>query len=100
MIRLLSGINQERKERISRGIHSFPAETIKSYEEQYRGLLQKGREENKKMKYRYARQKEQALLNRMETYSGGHLLFAQNFDVPFDDNISERDLRKAELLQG
>ena len=35
----------------------------------------------------------------MEKYSHNHLLFLHNFSVPFDDNISERDLRKAKNRQ-
>ena len=35
----------------------------------------------------------------MENYKENHLLFLHNFDVPFDDNMSERDLRKAKNRQ-
>ena len=38
-------------------------------------------------------------MNRMEKYSENHLLFLHRFDVPFDDNMSERDLRKAKNRQ-
>lgn len=34
-------------------------------------------------------------MNRMEKYKHNHLLFLYDFSVHFDDNISERDLRKA-----
>ncbi|MCI8584217.1 MAG: transposase [Dorea sp.] len=40
-----------------------------------------------------------ALLGRMEKYSHNHLLFLHDFSLPFDDNISERDLRKAKNRQ-
>lgn len=43
--------------------------------------------------YKYAKQ-EEALLNRLEKYRGNHLLFIKRSEVPFDNNISERDLRK------
>lgn len=99
MIRLLCGMNTERKVLISRGCCCFPAGTISCYEEQYRKLIKKGREENKKTQHKYAREDEQALLNRMEKYMGNHLLFLHEFEVPFDDNISERDLRKAKNRQ-
>lgn len=99
MVRLLCRMNTERKELINSGSRTFPEETINRYEEQYRSLIQRGKEENKKTLHRYARQDEQALLNRMEKYSANHLLFLHDFDVPFDDNISERDLRKAKNRQ-
>ena len=47
----------------------------------------------------YARKDEKTLLNRMKKYSHNHLLFLHDFSVPFDDNISERDLRKAKNRQ-
>ena len=35
----------------------------------------------------------------MEKYKRNHLLFMHDFRVPFDDNMSERDLRKAKNRQ-
>ena len=49
--------------------------------------------------HKYAKEDEAALLNRLEKYSQNHLLFLHNFTVPFDDNLSERDLRKAKNRQ-
>ena len=99
MIKLLSRINQERKEALTKGKQEFPDGTIKAYEEKYQELIGKGREENKKTKHKYARDDEKKLLNRMEKYMGNHLLFVHDFEVPFDDNMSERDLRKAKNRQ-
>lgn len=50
--------------------------------------------ENKKTRHRYAKKEENALLNHLEKYMENHLLFLHDFAVPFDDNMSERDLRK------
>ena len=58
-------------------------------------LIQKGCEENKNTHHRYAKTEEKALLKRMEKYRENHLLFLHDFTVPFDNNMSERDLRKA-----
>lgn len=57
------------------------------------------REENKRTSHRYAEKDERTLLNRMEKYSHNHLLFLHDFSVLFDDNISERNLRKAKSRQ-
>ena len=81
------------------GMGAFPEEVILEYEEKYRELIARGREENKKTKHRYARDDEKKLLNRMEKYMENHLLFLHDFEVPFDDNMSERDLRKAKNRQ-
>ena len=55
--------------------------------------------ETKTTSHKYAKREEKILLNRMDKYSHNHLLFLQDFLVPFDDNISERDLRKAKNRQ-
>ena len=42
-------------------------------------------------KHSYAKKEEQTLLNRMEKYRQNHLMFLNDFEVPFDNNMSERD---------
>ena len=46
-----------------------------------------------------AKKEEQTLLNRVEKYRQNHLMFLNDFGVPFDNNMSERDLRKAKNRQ-
>lgn len=99
MISLLCEMNHIRKEYTAQGNCEFSDETLADYEARYFSLLKKGHEENKATKHRYAKKDELALLNRMEKYSHNHLLFLHDFSVPFDDNISERDLRKAKNRQ-
>ena len=99
MILLLSGMNKARKALIKEGVNHFQEETVRTYEKRYQELLEQGRKENKKTKYKYAKQDEAALINRMEKYSHNHLLFLHDFEVPFENNISERDLRKVKNRQ-
>lgn len=99
MISLLNDMNKERKKLMARGISSFSEEYLKKYEENYRSIIKKGRSENKKTSHKYAKCDENTLLNRMEKYSHNHLLFLSDFSVPFENNISERDLRKAKNRQ-
>lgn len=99
MITLLCEMNKSRKKSMKQGISMLPAGTVTEYEKKYFSLLRKGHEENKKTAHKYARQEEKTLLNRMEKYSHNHLLFLHDFSVPFDDNVSERDLRKAKNRQ-
>lgn len=99
MIRLLCRMNQARKACIDKGIRAFPEETITGYEREYYALIRKGREENEKTPHKYAKSDELTLLNRLEKYSRNHLLFLHDFDIFFDDNMSERDLRKVKNRQ-
>lgn len=99
MITLLCEMNKCRKSLLGQGICSFSAEILTKYEKDYFSLLAKGREENKATSHKYAKKDEKTLLNRMEKYSHNHLLFLHDFSVPFDDNISDRDLRKAKNRQ-
>lgn len=99
MITLLCEMKTERKKLINSGFRSFSKDILTSYEEQYHKLIKDGREENKETSHKYAKADELTLLNRMEKYSHNHLLFLYNFDVYFDDNISERDLRKVKNRQ-
>ena len=99
MISLLCEMNKSRKGFMAQGYEDMPAEMIADYEGKYFSILEQGRSENKSTAHKYAKQEEAALLGRMEKYSHNHLLFLHNFSVPFDDNLSERDLRKAKNRQ-
>lgn len=99
MSELFKEMNRERKAMMEKGESSFSNETIIRYEKRYAGLIEEGRRENKETRHQYAKKDEKALLNRLEKYGGNHLLFLHDFSVPFDDNISEQDLRKAKNRQ-
>lgn len=95
MISLLCEMNNARKSLSAKEAAAFCPEEIEAYETRYKELIAKGREENKNTKHKYAKTDEKTLLNRLEKYMHNHLLFLRDFSVPFDDNMSERDLRKA-----
>lgn len=99
MISLLCEMNKYRKELMAQEFQAMPAERITAYEEKYFSILKQGKGENKGTAHKYAKKEEAALLGRMEKYSHNHLLFLHDFSVPFDDNLSERDLRKAKNRQ-
>ena len=60
----------------------------------YTTCLEKGIEENHCTKHKYAKREEKTLLAHLEKYRENHLLFLKRFELPFDNNMSERDLRK------
>ncbi len=99
MISLLCEMNKTRENLMKEGKTCFSEETITEYEQKYQGILIKGRSENKQTRHKYAKSDENTLLNRMEKYSRNHLLFLHDFSVAFENNISERDLRKAKNRQ-
>lgn len=99
MITLLCKANNERKLLIENGITCFTDYTINNYEQEYNTLIALGGNENKTTDHKYAKKDETTLLNRLVKYKHNHLLFLHNFEVLFDDNISERDLRKVKNRQ-
>lgn len=99
MSELFREMNRERKGIMEKGGSSFPNEAAACYEKRYAELIGEGRGENRETRHQYARKDEKALLNRLEKYGRNHLLFLHDFSIPFDDNISERDLRKAKNRQ-
>lgn len=96
---LMKEINQKRKELLNQEVHSFSEKELEYYENRYREYILLGREENKSTMHAYAKGEEKALLNRLENYKSNHLLFMYDFSIPFDNNMSERDLRKAKNRQ-
>ena len=96
---MLSEINRERKRMSASGGSSFPDDTISAYERKYDDIVAQGYKENKGTRYKYAQTDEKRLLNRLVKYKTNHLLFLHDFEIPFDDNMSERDLRKAKNRQ-
>ncbi len=99
MIKLLCEMNQMRKTAIKEKETGFETAVLLGYEKKYDELIVLGRAENKKTKHRYAKDEEKKLWNRMEKYKRNHLLFMHDFRMPFDNNMSERDLRKAKNRQ-
>ena len=96
---LLCEMGRERKEQKEKGKSCFSEEKTQEYEKRYTDCLEKGKEANHSTKHKYAKREEKALLARLERYRENHLLFLRRFEVPFDNNMSERDLRKVKNRQ-
>lgn len=94
MYDLIFRMNNTRKIAIMYGLKEFPKDKIEEYEKEYDDILELAKEENKKIKSSYYRiKKAKPLYNRLVKYKENHLYFIKDFNVPFDDNLSERDLR-------
>ncbi len=90
---LLCCLNEYKKQLNSQGIKELRQEKLEKYSQRYDEILNLGIEENKTLKSKFHRNEEKRLLNRLKKYKENHLLFIYDFTVPFDNNLSERDLR-------
>lgn len=91
--------NADRKIHIKGGTTCFSDSVIAGYEQEYDRILTEGWRQNQSTKPKWAKQDEAALLRRLEKYKVNHLLFLHDFAVSFDNNMSERDLRKCKNRQ-
>lgn len=95
----LCSLNEYRKKLKSKEISKVGKGQLNRYSNRYDEILEEGYKENKKIKSKYLRQEEQRLLNRLKKYKENHLMFLYNFNMPFDNNLSERDLRHIKIKQ-
>lgn len=94
MYDLIFRMNNTRKIASLYGLNKFEKEKIQEYRDEYDKILELAKEENKKIKSSYYRvKKAKPLYNRLIKYKQNHLYFIEDFSIPFDDNLSERDLR-------
>ena len=101
LLSLLVEMNEYRKRLMGRGEKTIPDKTLQRLEARYDELLEHAKQERKDKPsgFRWATKEETSLLNRLKKYKRNHLLFLHDFNVPFDNNMSERDLRKCKNRQ-
>jgi hypothetical protein len=93
MIDLLLSVKNSKGLAIASGAEKFEQADLEDYRKRYDEIVSAGFEALKSTKSRFYKTEEKRLLNRLKKYRDNHLLFAENFAVPFDNNLSERDLR-------
>jgi transposase len=92
------------------GLRELDQVTLAAFEEEYQRLVAAGWQANPALaepaeelcaprRGRRAQSKAQNLLSRLERYQGETLAFLYDFDVPFDNNQAERDLRMMKVQQ-
>ena len=96
---LLCSLNEYRKKLKQQGIQQFSNEQLEKYLRRYDEIIKEGYEINKTIKKKFLRQEEQKLLNRLVKYKENHTMFLVDFRVPFDNNLSERDIRHVKTKQ-
>jgi transposase len=95
-----------REDSIARGMVNMDKNLLNEIELQFDKILQKGYADNPETnrtehKKRGRPKKTRALnmLERMKDYKNNILAFLYNFDLPFDNNLAERDIRMEKVRQ-
>ena len=90
-------INKKRKQLLEKNITQFTSNEIIEYENKYDEIVQKGIKQNKKTPSKYLKDKEKPVLKRLLKYKENYLNYIKDFELPFDNNLSERDLRATKI---
>lgn len=93
MIKLFQEYDHQRKELISRNIDTFSTEEINNFILKLDDYLLKGLEENEKDSTPYYASKELTLIYRIMEYRDNYIYWIFDFNLPFTNNLSERNLR-------
>lgn len=96
LISLFVNTNKKRKEYIEKSIYCFDYEVVDKVMNDYDEILKEARQVNKKDFNRQSGSGEELnLITRLEKYKENYLLWVTRFDIPFDNNLSERSLRSS-----
>ena len=95
----LCSLNEYKKKLLAKNVTSISVQNLKKYSLRYDEIINKGFEENKKIGSKFYAKEERKLLNRLKKYKDNHLIFIYNFSMPFDNNLSERELRHVKCKQ-
>jgi len=93
MIEFLTHTNNIVKEHKARGIPALDDTALAEYHARYDEILEQGRLEFFQGGKKDYNSEDMKLLRRLKEYKREHLRFLSDFQVPFDNNLAERDLR-------
>ena len=108
MIECLIEIKTETDRHREKKLPSLSSDKIKEFEQQYQRILEKGYKENplpeippdaKKKPGPRAKSKPRNLLERLDNKQKDALAFMYDLNVPFDNNLAERDIRMTKVKQ-
>lgn len=106
LIKLLADTKDMKDKLIGNGENVFPKNQLDDFHTKYDLLIQDGFKQNPMPEEtgepKRGRKKEgnvRALLHRLEKYGTAVCLFADDFNVPFDNNQAERDIRMIKVKQ-
>ena len=93
----LYNIKDEKEDIINKSGKEFNSEKLNYIYKEYDDILESGLKEYKSSEYKD--DSERKLLNRLINYIKNHLMFINNFKVPFSNNEAERSLRGVKTKQ-
>ena len=99
MRNFLLSLNEYKKKLVYMNIKGISKNKLEEYSLRYDEILENGYKQNKKVKSQYNKSEEKKLLKRLKKYKENHLLFIYDFSIPFDNNLSERELRHVKNKQ-
>jgi len=99
MITLLTNTNNLRKVEIEKGNGYFDNVFVEEVMDKYDKILITAKEENKKDYSKHCGNDEKSLIDRLIKYKRNYLMWVIRFDIPFDNNLSERSLRMSKTKQ-
>lgn len=92
-INLFQEYDHKRNELLARGIDSFTSDEINDFILRLDQELLKGLEENENDSNSYHAKNEKTLIYRIMKYRDNYIYWILDFDIPFTNNLSERNLR-------
>jgi len=93
VIKLFQEYDHKRNELIKREVDTFTSEEINEFILKLDHYLIQGIEENEKDSTPYYADKELTLICRIMEYRDNYIYWILDFDIPFTNNLSERNLR-------
>lgn len=92
-------MNNKRKWLIKKGKTEFEQEELNKFTNKFEEIMIEAMKENDEETQKYYTDTEETLIVRIMDYKNEYFLWIYDFDVPFDDNLSERGLREVKSKQ-
>lgn len=99
LIELITKMNNKRKWLIKKGKKEFEQEELNKFEDKFEKIMIEANKQNEEEQQKYYVDKEAALILRILDYKNEFFLWIYNFEVPFENNLSERGLRGVKSKQ-
>lgn len=99
LIELITKMNKKRKWLLKKGKENFSQEELNKFEDKFEKIMIEAHKENKDETQKYYVDKEATLILRILDYKNEYFLWLYDFEVPFENNLSERGLRGVKSKQ-